>query len=325
MLVELNTVATCLPFDDVAISVFVSAGAVFSLIPASAGINARCQLQSLDRTRASGYIAAMLAFPQIDPVALDLGVVQIRWYGVSYVCGIMLAWYLLKYRAVINKESGWSKAEVDDLIYYATLGIIVGGRLGSVIFYNLPYYLANPVDVLKVWQGGMSFHGGLLGVAVAAWLFGRKTGKHFFDVTDYFIPVVPVGLFFGRIANFINAELWGAPTTLPWGIVFPGAGDFPRHPSQLYEALLEGLLLFCVLWFYSAKPRPRMAVSGIFLLGYALLRSAVEFVREPDAHIGYLLGDWLTMGQLLSLPMFLVGMTMLVLACRDRKETKNTE
>ncbi len=261
----------------------------------------------------------MIIFPDIDPVAIDLGVLQIRWYGISYICGILLAWYLLKYKAKSKPDLDWSAEQVSDLVYYATLGVILGGRLGSVIFYNLPYYLANPFDILKVWQGGMSFHGGLLGVALSTWYYSHKVNKTFFNTTDFLIPVVPVGLFFGRIANFINAELWGAPTSLPWGIVFPNAGGIPRHPSQLYEALLEGLLLFIIMWFYSSRQRPRMAVSGVFLLGYGVFRSAVEFVREPDRNIGYLIGDWLTMGQVLSLPMIIIGSILIYLAYTKNK------
>jgi len=256
----------------------------------------------------------MLNYPNIDPVAIDLGVLQIRWYGISYVCGILLAWWLLRFRAIKHPTRGWTALQVSDLIYFGTLGVIIGGRLGSVIFYNLPHYLDNPLDVLKVWQGGMSFHGGLLGVAVASWHYCRKINKNFFETTDFLIPVVPVGLFFGRIANFINAELWGAPTSLPWGIIFPNAGDIPRHPSQLYEAFLEGVVLFIILWFYSNKLRPRMAISGGFLLGYGVFRCAVEFVRQPDVESGYLLENWLTMGQVLSVPMILIGMTLLYLA-----------
>jgi phosphatidylglycerol---prolipoprotein diacylglyceryl transferase len=259
-------------------------------------------------------LAVMLNFPDIDPVAIDLGVLQIRWYGISYICGILLAWWFLKYRALKKPELGWTTVQVSDLIYYGTLGVVIGGRLGSVVFYNLPYYAANPLDVLKVWQGGMSFHGGLLGVAAALWLYSRSIQQSFFATTDFLIPVVPIGLFFGRIANFINAELWGAPTTLPWGVVFPNAGGIARHPSQLYEALLEGLLLFIIMWFYSSRQRPRMAVSGLFLAGYGVFRSAIEFVREPDRNIGYLLSDWLTMGQLLSFPMIAVGLVMLFLS-----------
>ncbi|MFT5134969.1 MAG: phosphatidylglycerol:prolipoprotein diacylglycerol transferase [Gammaproteobacteria bacterium] len=265
----------------------------------------------------------MINFPNIDPVALDLGILQIRWYGISYICGILLAWWLLRHRAMKNPMLGWTSAQVSDLIYYGTLGVILGGRLGSVIFYNAPYYLANPLDILKVWQGGMSFHGGLLGVAVAAWYYSRKINQGFFETTDFLIPVVPVGLFFGRIANFINAELWGAPTTLPWGIVFPDAGGIARHPSQLYEALLEGVVLFIIIWWYSMRLRPKMAVSGAFLLGYGVFRSSVELVREPDANIGYLLGEWLTMGQVLSSPMILIGSTLLFLAYSKNRKTAN--
>lgn len=265
----------------------------------------------------------MLNYPDIDPIAIDLGVLQIRWYGISYVCGILLAWWLLRFRALSKPTLGWTTVQVSDLIYYGTLGVIIGGRLGSVIFYNLPYYLANPLDVLKVWQGGMSFHGGLLGVAVALWFYSRKLNQGFFDTTDFLIPVVPVGLFFGRIANFVNAELWGAPTTLPWGIVFPNAGSVPRHPSQLYEAILEGLVLFIIIWFYSDKRRPKMAVSGAFLLGYGVFRSGVEFVRQPDENIGYLLGEWLTMGQVLSSPMILIGVILLSLAYYKKSKANN--
>ncbi len=264
----------------------------------------------------------MLTYPEIDPVAIDLGVLQIRWYGISYICGILLAWWLLRHRALSKPALGWTAMQVSDLIYYGTLGVIIGGRLGSVVFYNLPYYLDNPLDILKVWQGGMSFHGGLIGVFVALWYYSHKIKRNLFVTTDFLVPVVPVGLFFGRIANFINAELWGAPTTLPWGVVFPGvhSGGIPRHPSQLYEALLEGLVLFVILWVYSSKPRPKMAVSGLFLLGYGVFRCGVEFVREPDANIGYLLGDWLTMGQVLSLPMIVIGLILLSLAGYNSKK-----
>ena len=264
----------------------------------------------------------MIQFPALDPVAIELGPLQIRWYGISYVCGILLAWYLLARRATLRPELGWTREQVGDLIYYSTLGVIIGGRLGSVLFYNLPYYLEHPLDILKVWQGGMSFHGGLLGVMVAAWFYNRRDGRKFFQTTDFFIPAVPVGLFFGRIANFINAELWGSPTTLPWGVVFPvvEAGGVPRHPSQIYEALLEGLLLFIILWLYSSKPRPVMSVSGLYLLLYGIFRSTVEFFREPDAHIGYVAGDWLTMGQVLSLPMIIAGTILLYFAHRNSQD-----
>ena len=255
----------------------------------------------------------MLTFPNIDPVAVDLGFLQIRWYGISYIVGILGAWALLHYRAKTGRF-GWTVEQVADLMFYGILGVIIGGRLGSVLFYNLPYYLSNPLDVVKVWQGGMSFHGGLIGVLIAAWLYGRRINKTFFEAADFLAPVVPVGLFTGRIGNFINAELWGKPTDVSWGMVFPGAGSLPRHPSQLYEAFLEGLCLFVILWWFSSRPRPLMAISGLFLLGYGLFRFAVEFVREPDAHLGYLGFGWLTMGQVLSFPMILVGVVLLILA-----------
>jgi len=214
---------------------------------------------------------------------------------------------------------GWKQEHIDDMVFYATLGIIIGGRLGSVLFYNLPYYLDQPIDIFKINQGGMSFHGGLIGVLLAMFWFARKTNSRFFNVIDFIAPVVPIGLGCGRIGNFINGELWGAPSSVPWAMIFPSAyaGGVPRHPSQLYEALLEGLLLLIILWFYSAKPRPMMAVSGLFLLGYGIFRSSIEFVREPDAHLGYLAFDWLTMGQILSLPMILLGIILLVLAHRN--------
>ena len=259
----------------------------------------------------------MLAFPNIDPVAVDLGVIQIRWYGISYIVGILGAWALLHLRARSGR-TGWTVEQVADLIFYGILGVILGGRLGSALFYNLPHYLDNPLDIFKVWQGGMSFHGGLLGVLIACWLYGRKTGKTLFEVTDFLTPIIPVGLFTGRLGNFINAELWGKPADLPWAMVFPGAGPLPRHPSQLYEALLEGALLFAILWWFSARPRPLMAVSGLFLACYGLFRCAVEFVREPDAHLGYLGFGWLTMGQVLSAPMLLAGLALFALAYRRR-------
>ena len=251
----------------------------------------------------------MLTFPDIDPVAVDLGFLQIRWYGISYIAGIVGAWALLHYRAKSGRF-GWTTVQVADLMFYGILGVIVGGRLGSVLFYNLPYYLNNPLDMVKLWHGGMSFHGGLLGVIIAAWLYGRRTDKTFFAVTDFLAPVVPVGLFTGRIGNFINAELWGKPSELPWAVVFPNAGTLPRHPSQLYEAFLEGLCLFIILWWFSARPRPLMAASGLFLLCYGLFRFAVEFVRVPDAQLGYLGFGWVTMGQVLSLPMILIGIVL---------------
>ncbi|HEY5718933.1 MAG TPA: prolipoprotein diacylglyceryl transferase, partial [Gammaproteobacteria bacterium] len=196
----------------------------------------------------------------------------------------------------------------------------LGGRLGYVVFYGFEQLLADPLFLLRIWQGGMSFHGGLLGVLVAAWLLGRRTGHGFFGVTDFVAPLIPVGLAAGRLGNFINGELWGRVSDVPWAMVFPHAGRLPRHPSQLYEFALEGVVLFLLLWFWSARPRPRMAVSGLFLVGYGVARSTVELFREPDAHLGYLAGGWLTMGLLLSLPMIVAGAVLLALAYRKPGE-----
>ncbi len=262
----------------------------------------------------------MLYAPQIDPIAIQLGPLAIRWYGLMYLLGFLAAWWLGRRRAR-RDGSGWSDAQVDDLIFYAALGVILGGRVGYVLFYGFEQLLADPLYLLRIWEGGMSFHGGLLGVLVAAWLFGRKHGFGFFGVTDFVAPLVPIGLGAGRVGNFVNGELWGRVSDVPWAMVFAHAGPLPRHPSQLYEALLEGLVLFVLLWLYSARPRPRMAVSGLFLLGYGTARTAVEFAREPDAHLGYLAGDWLTMGMLLSLPMVLAGAVMMALAYRGDKTT----
>jgi phosphatidylglycerol---prolipoprotein diacylglyceryl transferase len=257
----------------------------------------------------------MISYPDIDPVALDLGMVKIHWYGISYVVGILAAWLLLRYRGA-QDQWGLNHEQVSDLIFYAMLGIILGGRLGSVIFYNLSYYLQHPLQIFYIQQGGMSFHGGLIGVILAVWFFARKINKPFFKVTDFIAPVVPIGLGCGRIGNFINGELWGAPSNLPWSMIFPdpAAGGIARHPSQLYEAFLEGLVLFIILWWYSNTDRPAKAVSGLFLLGYGTFRFIVEFVRTPDQHIGYLAFDWLTMGQVLSIPMIIFGLLLMILA-----------
>ena len=264
----------------------------------------------------------MLSYPDIDPVALALGPLRIHCYRITYVVGIVAAWLLLRWRTDKNPSLKWSSEQVDDMVFYVTLGVIIGGRLGSVLFYNLPYYLDHPVDIFKINQGGMSFHGGLIGALLAMVWFARKTNSGFFNVIDFIAPVVPVGLGCGRIGNFINGELWGAPSALPWAMIFPDprAGGIARHPSQLYEALLEGLLLFIILWLYSSKPRPMMAVSGLFLLGYGVFRFSVEFVRVPDAHIGYLAFGWVTMGQVLSFPMIILGFVSMIWAYRNIKE-----
>lgn len=260
----------------------------------------------------------MIPFPEIDPVAFQIGPLAIRWYGLSYVAAIGLIWLLLDRRA---KRRGWTAEEVSDLVFYGALFCVLGGRLGYVLFYNLPSYLENPLEIFMVQHGGMSFHGGLLGLVFGCWWFARRTNTGFIDVLDFVVPAGPIGLMLGRIANFINSELWGAPTTLPWGIVFPdpNAGGVPRHPSQLYEAFLEGAVLFTILWIYSSKPRPTGAVTALFLLGYGSFRFAVEFVREPDGHLGYLAFGWVTMGQLLSMPMILVGLWLLFISYRNNR------
>jgi len=270
----------------------------------------------------------LINYPSIDPVLLELGPLKIHWYGLMYLIAFASAWWLGKKRAA-KSEGLISPEQVDDLIFYGAVGVVVGGRLGSVFFYNLDSFLSNPLYLFKIWQGGMSFHGGFLGVLVAMEVYRRKLGCSFFQLTDFIAPLVPVGLAAGRFGNFINGELWGAPSDLPWAMklsceVFPAhryqdfAGALcaaPRHPSMLYEMLLEGIMLFLILWVFSSKARPVMAVSGLFLVGYGLFRSMVEIIRLPDAHIGYLLHtNWLTMGMLLSVPMIVVGLLFMKIA-----------
>lgn len=243
---------------------------------------------------------------KIDPVAFSIGSLEMHWYGIMYLIGFALGWILGRYRAG-KPGSGWTKTEVDDLLTWVMLGVIIGGRLGYVLFYDLHAYLEHPLEILKIWHGGMSFHGGLLGALGAFWYFAKSRGRSFWNVSDFVSPLVPQALFWGRLGNFINGELWGKPTDLPWGMVFRGGGEIARHPSQLYEALLEGLALFVVLWIYSSVKRRPGQVSGVFAIGYGLARITVELVRVPDAHIGYLAYGWLTMGQLLCIPLILVG------------------
>ncbi len=262
----------------------------------------------------------MLVHPGFDPVAISIGPIDIRWYGIMYLAGFTLAWLLARYKAR-QPGSGWQTSELPDLVIYGALGIIIGARLGYMLFYNFSGFIAEPWSMFMIWKGGMSFHGGLLGGIIAMYLFSRKTGRSFFQVTDFVAPMGALGVMCGRIGNFINAELWGRPTDLPWGMVFPMVDMVPRHPSQLYQALLEGLLLFLILWFFSSRPRPRMAVSGLFCLGYGTFRFFVEFFREPDAHLGFVLLDWMSMGQILSLPMILFGAGLLFWAYRKQSPT----
>ncbi len=248
--------------------------------------------------------------PNIDPVAVHLGPIAVHWYGLMYLVGFVGGWWWGRLRA--NRPgSGWRAEEIGDLTYYVALGAILGGRVGYVLFYNLSHYLQHPLEVFYIWTGGMSFHGGLLGVALAMWLYGRKTGRGFFAVTDFICPLAPLGLGPGRVGNFINQELWGKVTDLPWGVVFRTGGPLPRHPSQLYEFALEGVVLFLILWWYTSKPRSVGATSGLFLICYGAFRFLIEFVREPDAQLGYLAFNWLTMGQVLSLPMIAIGVWLM--------------
>ena len=265
--------------------------------------------------------------PDIDPVAFSIGPIAVHWYGLMYLVGFVGGYWLGVYRS--RSTPGWDKELVSDLLFQIAVGVIVGGRMGYVLFYKANYYLSHPLEVFYVWQGGMSFHGGLLGVLAALVLFARSTQKSLLQVTDFVVPLVPLGLGAGRIGNFINQELWGRATDFPLAMVFPRTDPTLtlRHPSMLYEACLEGLVMFVVLWWYSSRPRATGAVSGLFLLCYGSFRILVEFVREPDAHLGYLAWNWVTMGQILSIPMIAFGLWLLARAWdlsgnRSRSEGK---
>ncbi|MDP2848234.1 MAG: prolipoprotein diacylglyceryl transferase [Humidesulfovibrio sp.] len=253
----------------------------------------------------------MLTYPVIDPVALQIGPLAARWYGLMYAVGFASAWWLGRVRAA-KPGSGWTALQVDDLITWMVAGVVLGGRLGYVLFYDPAYYLANPLESLSIWRGGMSFHGGVAGVVLVCWLYGRSIGKSLLEVGDLVAPLVPPGLLAGRMGNFINGELWGRVTDVPWAMVFPTGGPLPRHPSQLYEAALEGLALFVILWAYAAKPRQRGAVGGLFLLGYGGFRFFVEFFRQPDVQLGLVALDFFSMGQLLCLPMIFAGLYLML-------------
>jgi phosphatidylglycerol---prolipoprotein diacylglyceryl transferase len=266
------------------------------------------------RLQARGAVLMLaLPFPAIDPVLIEIGPFAIRWYALAYIAGLVLGWQCLK-RLV--QRPGWrlTPAEIDDFLVYVTLGVVIGGRLGYVLFYRPGFYLEQPLEALAVWHGGMSFHGGVLGVVGAAALFGHLRRRSVLEIADAVCAAAPIGLFFGRIANFINGELFGRVSDVPWAVVFPYGGPEPRHPSQLYEAGLEGLLLFAVMSWFAWRPREPGSdgrLAGIFLIGYGLARSFAELFREPDAHLGYLVGG-LTMGQLLSLPMIVLGALLVV-------------
>ena len=265
----------------------------------------------------------MLIYPKIDPIALEIGPLAVRWYGLMYLLAFLQFWWLGRHRILTHSRlirDGWRVAELDDLLFYGVIGVIAGGRLGQVLFYEPAYYLQHPLEIFAIWHGGMSFHGGFLGVMLAVWLFGRKHNKSFFQLMDFIAPLVPIGLGAGRIGNFINAELWGKATDVSWAMVFPtDPAQLARHPSQLYQFALEGVALFVILWLYSRKPRPTMAVSGMFALCYGIFRFVVEFVRVPDAQLGYLAFDWLTMGQVLCVPMILGGIGLIVLAYKRQE------
>ncbi len=260
----------------------------------------------------------MVSYPVIDPIALQLGPLAIRWYGVMYFVGIFVGWWLLVRRAK-SDISVMTRPQVDDLVFYMTLGIILGARIGYVFFYNLEYLATDPLWLFRVWEGGMSFHGGLLGTIVAIWIFTRRYNIHIADVMDFAAPVVPIGLGAGRIGNFIGQELWGRPTDLPWAMVFPAdVLQLPRHPSQLYEMLLEGVVLFIILFVWlSRRPRPRWMICGSFIFLYGVFRFLVEFAREPDSHIGFDIIGVITRGQLLCLPMIIIGAVALFYAWRN--------
>ncbi|MEM6484722.1 MAG: prolipoprotein diacylglyceryl transferase [Pseudomonadota bacterium] len=253
----------------------------------------------------------MLIYPEIDPVALAVGPVKVHWYGLTYLAGLAFAWWLAVRRARWTFTPLQPK-QVDDLIFYCALGVVLGGRFGYVLFYGGERLTSDPTWLLRVWEGGMSFHGGMLGVIFATYVYARKQGIRFWPLMDFVAPLAPLGLALGRIGNFIGQELWGRAASVPWAMVFPNDPlQLPRHPSQLYQFALEGLLLFAILLVFTSKPRPVCAASGVFCLGYGILRFSVEFFREPDAHLGFQAFGWMTRGQILCIPMMLFGMFLL--------------
>ena len=261
----------------------------------------------------------MLTYPDIDPLAFSIGPLRVHWYGLMYLFGFVGAW-IYGVQRTKRADLDWTRRQVEDIIFFGALGVILGGRLGYTLFYGWDVFIQDPLSIFYIWKGGMSFHGGMLGVFLAMLIYAHRTGKPFFEVTDFIAPWIPIGLGAGRIGNFINGELVGrvADPSLPWAMVFPFVDQQPRHPSQLYQALTEGLLLFLILWWYSSKPRPVMATSGVFMIGYGSFRFLTEFFRTPDAHLGFVAFDWMTMGQLLSLPMVVVGAVLFHLAMKKK-------
>lgn len=263
----------------------------------------------------------MLEYPNIDPVAFSIGPVRVHWYGIMYLIGFVVGWWLARRRAA-RPGSTWKPVDVDDLIFFAALGVILGGRIGWALVYGHEAMAENPFAFLKIWQGGMSFHGGLAGVLIAIAVFAKLRGRAVADVYDFTVPLPGIGLFAGRIGNFINNELWGKPTDVPWGFLVDGE---VRHASQLYEAALEGLVLFTVLWLFTSRPKPRLAPTGLFLLLYGVFRFAVEFVRLPDDNMGYVAFGWLTTGQILCIPMIVAGIALLAWAYMKRAPSGNLQ
>jgi phosphatidylglycerol:prolipoprotein diacylglycerol transferase len=261
----------------------------------------------------------MLTYPHINPVLISIGPLAIRWYGIMFLVAFGGGWWLGRRRAA-RPRSGWKPTDVDDFAFFCSVGAIAGGRIGWVLFYGLTDIIHNPLQALMIWQGGMSFHGGLIGAALALAFFARRRGRRIVDVFDFASALPGVGLFSVRVANFINGELWGEPTNVPWAFVYEGV---PRHASQLYEAILEGLVLGSILWAFTAKPRPRLAPTGLFLMGYGIIRFCIEFVRVPDANRGYLLLGWVTEGQILSTPMIFTGLALLIIAYRRNAHSGN--
>ena len=277
-----------------------------------------------------------------DPVAISIGPLDIHWYGVMYLLAFLSFWFIANRRALGQPWWGWSKEDVGDVLFYGMLGVILGGRIGYMLFYASDMLVKDPLSIIKVWDGGMSFHGGLLGVIIAMFIFGKRTRRTFWQVSDFVAPIIPIGLAFGRLGNFIGGELWGRLSDVPWAMIFAKSTGFgpgettaleeawrsgaldhlARHPSQLYQASLEGLALFIVLMWYSRKPRASASVSGLFLVGYGVFRLVAEFFRQPDEHLGFLAMQWLTMGMLLSLPMIAAGLIIMWFASHGSTSTK---
>ena len=272
-------------------------------------------------------------YPDIDPIIVELGPLAVRWYGLAYLAAFVLCWWLGNRRAD-RPGSGWNRQEVSDLVFFGAVGAVLGGRIGYTLFYGFEQLLRDPLFLLRIWEGGMSFHGGLLGAIVGLWLFGRRSGRRFLDVGDFAAPLVPLGLGFGRLGNFANTELPGRATDSVFGLVYPCSAEavrainplcvgqwesFARHPSPLYQAFAEGLVLFVIVWWFSSRSRPVGMVSGLFLAAYGMLRFCTEFFRQPDSHLGFIALDWLTMGQVLSLPMCIIGILLLLYARRGRR------